>query len=75
MGNPEVAKMMEGMDLSPDNMKKQLGAMGMKPEDFIKKARCWGLFRVLVHKKGMLLGHDVGRVLLGHCSTGGTRTR
>ena len=32
-----MAEMMQGMDMSPENMKKQLGAMGMSPDQFIGK--------------------------------------
>lgn len=35
--NPAVAEMMAGMDMSPENMKRQLGAMGMSPDQFIQK--------------------------------------
>jgi hypothetical protein len=35
--NPAVAEMMSGMDMSPDNMKRQLDAMGMSPDQFIQK--------------------------------------
>lgn len=35
--NPAIAEMMSGMDMSPENMKKQLGAMGMSPDQFIQK--------------------------------------
>lgn len=36
-GNPALADMMQGVDMSPDKMQAQFDALGMSPDQFIQK--------------------------------------